>query len=143
MTSTSVIHKPRLPEYKILRVLCSLMFTVHISTMQHARLTTIIHNIHSITLHTSTHHPIKTHHSSKPSQYKHIFITTCLSEPNPNLPTYPMQRGVTQVGGIVVLIGASRSQYILPSSSNNPPPPPQPSLKFPLALLKFTFIKNF
>ena len=44
-----------------------LLPTVHISTIQHARFPPIIYSITSITLNTSTHHPIKTHHNSQPS----------------------------------------------------------------------------
>ena len=62
--------KPCLPDYKIPRILCSLLptvHTIHIHHTQHTHLTPIIHNILSKILHMSNHHPIKNHHNSQTS----------------------------------------------------------------------------
>ena len=67
MTSTSKLYKPRLPDYKNPRTICYLMSTVHIPTIQYTSLPLIIHHMLSITIHKSTHQPIKTHHDSQPS----------------------------------------------------------------------------
>ena len=70
MTSTLILPKPCLPDYKTPHIRCYLLSTVHIihiTTIKLNHLTPIIHNILSINLHTSTHHPIKTHHNSQHS----------------------------------------------------------------------------
>ena len=79
MISTSILHKLRLTDYKTPRALYSLIRTVYIiciPTIQHTHLPPNIHNRLSITIYASTNHPIKTHHNSKTSKDKHIFICT-------------------------------------------------------------------
>ena len=67
MTSTSILHKPRLDDYKTPHVIFSLMSTVQIPTIQHTHLPPIIQNIPIITLHMSSRQPIKNHHNSQHS----------------------------------------------------------------------------
>ena len=62
------------------------MYTINIPTIQHTRLTTIIQNISSINIHTSTHHPIKNHHNSQPSQEK-TYLHRTMSAWGKNKPT--------------------------------------------------------
>ena len=78
MMFTPILHKHCLPNNKIPHIISSLISTVHtihIPTIQHTCLPLIIKNINSITLHTSTHHPIKTNHNSNcrgTSQMEHL-----------------------------------------------------------------------
>ena len=67
MTSTSLLHRPHITEYKVLRVLCYLISTVHIPTIQQNLLPPIIHKMPIIILHMSTQHHAKDHHNSQPS----------------------------------------------------------------------------
>ena len=120
-----------LPEYKISRVLCSLVSPVNIPTIKHTHLPPIIHHIIGTTLHMSTYHPIKTHHNSQPSSDKHIFVSPFLRGSNPNIPPSPQQCGGSQGGDNMI---TSRFNPVLTSSRDKYLPP----LKIPPALLKIT-----
>ena len=66
MISTLKLYYPAFQTTKKLNI-CSLMSTVHTPTIQQTVLPPIIHHMLSTTPHTSTRHPIKTHHNSRPS----------------------------------------------------------------------------
>ena len=62
MASILILHKTRLPEYKIMSVFCYILPTVntiHIPTVQYTHLPPIIHTIIIITLHKSNNPPHK------------------------------------------------------------------------------------
>ena len=117
VASTSKLLKPRLPDYNTPYILCYLMLTIQTPTIQHTHLPPIIHHMLIIALHTSTHHLIKNHHNSLPSQDKNIFIEPCLSEANPNVPPPPWKSGGSQGGDNMILKCTPRSHAILPFSN--------------------------
>ena len=114
MTSTFKIYKPQLPDYKNPRILCYPMSTVNTPNKQHTCLLPIIHQMLSITLHMSKHHPIKNYHNSLLSYEKDSFITLCLRGANPNLPLSPQQHGRIHGGENMILKHGPRSQFVLP-----------------------------
>ena len=120
MTPISNLYKPRLPHYKNPCVLFELFSTIHTPTIQHTRLPPITHYMLIIIIHTYTCHPIKTHHNSQTSKYNHIFITPSLSGSNQNIKYLPLQHGVSQGRGNMIL---TRSQDVLPSSRFQTPLP--------------------
>ena len=97
------IQTPRFTDFKKAYVLCSLISTTHTPTVQHAQIPPIIHHMIIISLHTSTHHTIKTRHNSQPSYDKNIFVAPCLYGENPKLPPPPKQRGGIRGGDNIIL----------------------------------------
>ena len=129
MTSTSILNKLSLPNYRTPQVISSLLCTVHtvnIPTIQYTRFPLNIHSMPSINLHNFPHHSVKTHHNSQPSKDKHIFITPCLCGENPNVPTSLWKH--PGWGGLWSFKSPRTSS---PNQAKNPTP-----LKFPLSLIK-------